>query len=168
MNYKEKIKIFIVEDDTFFNKMIENHLKTINKSGGFQDYFFSTNSYSTGEECLKNLSKNPDIIILDYYLDSENKSAQNGFRTLQQIKKKNKNVIVIILSSQQEMVMTVELLKAGAYDYVMKDDSCFFRIGALVQKILNEKQLRRKKQNNILVKVAAMVLLLILLTALIV
>jgi len=52
--------IFIVEDNTVYNKLIANHLR-LHK-------FSRTVSFHSGEECLKNLDQKPDIIIQDYCL----------------------------------------------------------------------------------------------------
>jgi len=49
-----------------------------------------------------------------------------------------------VLSGQAEMVTTAELLKAGANEYVVKDNDAFMRISGLVQKVINDKIRKRK------------------------
>ena len=43
--------------------------------------------FGTGEECLKHLHQQPDVIILDYYLNTVSKEAANGMEILKSIKK---------------------------------------------------------------------------------
>ena len=47
---------------------------------------FSIETFATGELCVANLSHQPDVIILDYYLDRIDKHAMNGIEMLHQIK----------------------------------------------------------------------------------
>ncbi|HSH66475.1 MAG TPA: response regulator, partial [Bacteroidia bacterium] len=61
MNETIKIKIFLVDDDQMYLKALENEFK--------KNENFEIITYTTGEECLKNLHLNPDVIILDYFLN---------------------------------------------------------------------------------------------------
>ena len=74
---KNKIKLFLVDDDALFLKSLEIDF--------LQHADFEIETFATGELCLANLSHNPDVIILDYYLDSVDKTAMNGIETLDKI-----------------------------------------------------------------------------------
>ena len=67
---KEKIKLFLVDDDAVFLKSLEIEF--------LQHADFTIETLSTGELCVKNLLHNPDVIILDYHLDGIDKDAING------------------------------------------------------------------------------------------
>src|SRR5664280_2384979 len=78
MNNEDKIKLFLVDDDVLFLKSLEIE---------FLDHAdFEIETFVTGELCLENLSRNPDVVILDYYLDGITKNAMNGIETLDKIK----------------------------------------------------------------------------------
>ncbi|HSO86084.1 MAG TPA: hypothetical protein VLQ91_06005 [Draconibacterium sp.] len=62
MNTKNKIKLFLVDDDVLFLKSLEIDF--------LQRADFDIETFVTGELCVANLSHQPDIIILDYLLDS--------------------------------------------------------------------------------------------------
>ena len=81
MEDKNKVKIFLVDDDAVFLKSLEIEF--------MQHADFIIETYSTGEICMENLSHNPDIIVLDYHLDGINKAAMNGIETLRKIKNFN-------------------------------------------------------------------------------
>jgi DNA-binding NarL/FixJ family response regulator len=84
--------------------------------------------YATGEEALANMNLNPEIVILDYHLMSNNKTAENGVEILKKIKEANATTQVIMLSGQDKIAVAVECMKYGAYDYVVKSESAFMRI----------------------------------------
>jgi len=94
---------------------------------------FQVSSFGTGEECLKNLYQNPDVIILDYNLNDIYKEAANGLEILEEIKKHNNPVHVIMLSSQKRYGVAAQTISKGAEQYVIKDDDAFENI----DKILN-------------------------------
>ena len=70
MNAKnEQLKVFVVEDNELYSLMIDHKLKDIG------NYHITT--FTSGEDCLKNLYLEPDVIILDYYL-----TGMTGLETL--------------------------------------------------------------------------------------
>ncbi len=108
MYEKDPVKIFVVEDDPAYTKFLKYVL------GLNPDY--EVEFFSTGKECIANLHKNPDVITLDYSLPD-----QPGERVLDQIRQYNPDINVIIVSAQEKIGTAVELLKAGAFDYITKD-----------------------------------------------
>lgn len=54
-----KMKLFLVDDDALYLKSLEIEFLTI---GDFEIHLFST-----GERCIADLDKNPDLIVLDYH-----------------------------------------------------------------------------------------------------
>ena len=109
---KEHSNIFLVDDNTFFAKTSALALK--NRLG------CPIKVFTRGIEMLQYLSENPKVIILDYQLD---KSDLNCTDILQEITKRNLDVAVIILSEQQDQKIAISLLKLGAIDYIVKNDS---------------------------------------------
>ena len=119
MSFKQK-KIFVVDDDEMMAQMLSDHLQNnpLNQISVFH----------TGEECIKNLHLNPDVIILDYILNSVVPDASNGLQILEQIKKMDKGVHVIMLSSQDEYGKAAQTIVKGALEYVVKNNDAFNRI----------------------------------------
>lgn len=120
MTKKENILIFLVDDDELFLKSLEIEF--------MQHADFSIETYATGEQCIKKLSHNPDVIILDYYLNGVDKNAINGLDTLDKIKSGNPLIPVIMLSSQDSIDVAVNCMKHKAYDYVVKTETAFIRL----------------------------------------
>ena len=129
-------KIFIVEDDPFYQETIRNELLV-------SDYVF-VEAYSNGQECIDNLNLNPDIILLDYNLGED----MNGIEVLKKIKKINPSIEVIMLSAQERMKVAVNSIQFGAFDYVIKTDLAMRRIVDLVNRICKWNQLIYENKMN--------------------
>lgn len=108
MYEKDPVKIFVVEDDPAYSKFLKYVLE-LNPD-------YEVSYYTTGKECVDNLHKNPSLITLDYSLPD-----MPGEKVLEQIRAHDPNINVIIVSAQEKIGTAVELLKAGAYDYISKD-----------------------------------------------
>ena len=124
----KKTKLFLVDDDALYLKVLENDFKNSDD--------FEIETYSTGEECVANLGNNPDIIVLDYYLDGINKSAMNGMDTLDRIKIEFPTLPVIMLSSQDSIEVAIDCMHHKATDYVVKSETAFVRLQKIVTNIL--------------------------------
>jgi two-component system, OmpR family, response regulator len=131
-----KIKLFLVDDDIVFLKFLE--IKFLEHAD------FDIETFETGELCLKNLHKNPDVIILDFHLDGIEKSAMNGLDTLDKIKTFDSNIPVIILSSQDKIEVAVECMHHKAFDYVVKSETAFLRLQKAIETIFNYQKLEKQ------------------------
>ena len=135
---KPKIKLFLVDDDTLFLKLLEIEL--------LEHADFEIETYTTGELCVENLSHNPDIIILDYLLDGVERDVMNGIETLDKIKEFNSDIQVIILSAQDKIDVAINCMYHDAFDYVVKSETAFMRLQKIITTIFETKKL--KKQVN--------------------
>ena len=136
MNNGNKIKIFLVDDDAVSLKLLEIEF--------LQHGDFTIETYPTGELCMENLSHNPDIIILDYYLDGVDKNAMNGIETLDKIKAENPNIPVVMLSSQDKIDIAVSCMHHGAFDYVVKSETAFMRLQKIITAIFEFKKIEKQ------------------------
>jgi len=132
----EKIKLFLVDDDAFFLKSLEIDF--------LEHADFSIETYSSGELCIENLSHCPDIIVLDYYLDSIDKTAMNGLETLDKIKVSNPNIPVVMLSSQDKIDVAIECMHHQAFDYVVKSETAFMRLQKIITSIFRFKKMEKE------------------------
>ncbi len=124
--------IYLVDDD-------ELYLKTAHHNLG-QNKGFTIKTFMSGEEVLKALSKKPDIIILDYFLDSEKPNAMSGIKVLQEIKQIAPDVEVLMLSGQEDIDVAVNSVKYGAVDYIVKNKSAFIRVQNDIKRIMKGKE----------------------------
>ena len=136
MNTSQKIKLFLVDDDALLLKSIELEFSE------HTDFVIET--FATGELCISNLSNNPDFIILDYHLDGIDKNAMNGIDTLDQIKRYNPELPVIMLSSQDKIEVAINCMHHHASDYVVKSETAFFRLQKSIENSLKLKKVNKE------------------------
>ncbi len=101
-------KAFIVDDDPTFVKILENQLS--------QAEFTPFESYTSGEECLANISAKPRIVLLDFSL-----GGLNGLDVLKSIKKRSPRTDVIMLTAVEDDQVKEKCIEAGASSYINKD-----------------------------------------------
>ena len=124
-----KIKIFIVDDDALYLKALEMDFH--------HHADFAIKTIATGEQCLAQLSEKPDVIILDYFLDSVDKKAMNGIETLDKIIQSDPDIAVIILSSQDKIEVAVDCMHHKAFDYIVKSETAFLRLKKTITQIVH-------------------------------
>lgn len=133
---KTKIKIFLVDDDALYLRLLE--IQFLEKAN------FELLTFSSGEECLENLSQKPDLIVLDYMLSSINKEAMNGIKILDKIKEFNPNIQVVILSAQDKIEVAIDCMHHAAFDYVVKSETAFIRLQKIINSITEINKLQKQ------------------------
>lgn len=136
MKTENKIKLFLVDDDALFLKALEIEF--------LQHADFAIETFATGELCLQHLSKNPDVVILDYHLDGIDKNAMNGLETLDKIKAYNSDIPVVMLSSQDSIDIAVNCMHHRAFDYVVKSETSFMRLQKIITSIFSYKKMEKE------------------------
>lgn len=119
--------VFLVDDDPSHNQMLKDHLSS--------KLNVQITTFTSGEDCLRNLDQNPNVIVLDYNLDGSGSNVQNGLEILKKIKSAKPDAEVIMLSGQDRIQVAVETMKNGAFDYVIKNKSAFVRTQNVVTNI---------------------------------
>ncbi|MBW8324413.1 MAG: response regulator [Prolixibacteraceae bacterium] len=132
----EKIKIFLVDDDSVYLKLLEIELLSQGD--------FDIETYATGELCIEKLSHSPDVIVLDYYLDGIQKNAMTGIETLDKIKAVNPEIAVIVLSGQDSIDIAVSCMHHKAFDYVVKSETAFLRLKKIIPAIFQYKKMEKQ------------------------
>ena len=105
----QTFKIFIIEDDPWYGQILRHHL-SMNPD-------YEIEIFTSGKDGLNNLFKKPDLICMDFGLPD-----MSGDKLLKEIQVRNKSIPIVVISAQEEISIAVELLKAGARDYIIKDD----------------------------------------------
>ena len=111
--------IFVVEDNLLYQQLIAKELEDLSN-----DIYF----FTQGELCLKELYRNPEIIILDYNLEGE----INGLDTLKEIRKFNDAIQIILFSSQKNIYNRENLLRYGSFDFLEKKRHSFGKLKEMI------------------------------------
>ncbi len=118
--------IFIVDDEPLLSEMLSDYL--LSKYGGF-----NIKSFATGEACLPHIIQRPDVVVLDYYLNTKERDAANGIDILKEIKSLDKTIPVIMLSSQKKYATAAKTIMYGAVHYVPKGQDAFEQVYELIK-----------------------------------
>ncbi len=102
-------EILIIDDNADIRDII-NHL--------IIDAGFKTRLAANYNQALTEIDKKlPDVAIIDVKLD---KGDNDGLELLSHIKKKDKNIPVIIITGHANVEMAIKALKAGAFEFIEK------------------------------------------------
>lgn len=123
--------IYVVEDNEWYNKLLIHNL-SLNPD-------FIVESFFNGKSLLNSLSKRPAVVTLDYRLPDI-----DGETLLKKIKEFDANIEVIIISEQEEIETAVALLKAGAYDYLVKTKDIRDRLLNTINNIRKNEGLKKR------------------------
>lgn len=121
--------VFIVEDNPVYAKTLEMFLQS-----SFSD-IKEIKIFPLGETCLLELHRNPDVIMIDYILDTKYFDAATGLEIIKQIRSQKPEINIILLSLQNEIEVVREAIKKYNCSYVRKDDHTFDRIEEIVKEI---------------------------------
>ena len=102
-------EILIIDDNSDI-RLILNEL--------IQDAGYNTRLAANYNQALTEIDKKlPDVAIIDVKLD---KGDNDGIELLNHIKKKNKDIPVIIISGHANIEMAINSLKSGAFEFIQK------------------------------------------------
>ena len=121
--------IYVVDDDAPLRHLMKALL---------EDKGYATRDFESGNALLEALDDSPALILLDVMMP-----GLNGLETLKQIKASYPDLPVIMLTSVDKVETAVEVIKQGAYDYLLKpvDES---RLFTCLDKAFEQRNLVRK------------------------
>lgn len=115
MKNPNALKIFILEDDTWYGSMLQHYL-SLNPD-------YEVRRFENSAEFFNHLHENPDVVTLDYSLPD-----MAGDEVLKKIKENHPSIQVLVISGQEDVATAISLLKNGAFDYIVKDDDTKDRV----------------------------------------
>ena len=134
MKGQKNLRIFIVEDDRWYGTMLE-HFLSLNPD-------YSVKRFEVTKDFFNSLHEIPDVVTLDYSL-----ADTDGETVLKKIKSVSPETKVIIISGQEDVGTALKLLKAGAFDYIIKDEETNDRLWNALQHLDEIKGLKNEVEN---------------------
>ncbi len=128
-------KVFIVEDNILYARILKKQLVDDN---------YQVKVFHNGTDFINCLHENPDVITLDYTLPD-----MTGKDVLKKIQQKLPGAHVIVISAQENIDTAINLMKNGAYDYIMKAPDTREKLSNIIKNIYKTDQL---KTENILLR----------------
>jgi DNA-binding NtrC family response regulator len=115
---------------------------------------YSIEAFGSGESFiafLKNLGflKNEvTMVFLGYKFisDSEDSQLMNGLEILEAIKAINPQIEVVMLYGSDEGSFGSYARKAGAFDFIQKNNNAFLRVNNIIWRVITAKRLEQKRR----------------------
>ena len=127
----QPLSVFLIDDDKMYLSSLKYDLNEKFKSD------IRTSTFTTGEACMNSIQGQPDIVVLDYFLNNdEHPDAMDGLQVLKKIKSSWRNTMVIMLSGQDKLQVAADCIQNGAYEYVTKTESAFVRMENVIKNVI--------------------------------
>lgn len=132
---KREVNVLIIEDNENFARLVQIYLRR------YQDVKFNTVWKENGERGLSELKENPDIdiILMDYFLP-----GRNGLDTTLELRDLGITTPVIFLTVNKDFNLALEVMKAGASDYIVKDEISTPVFPKILLGVLEKRELQQK------------------------
>lgn len=124
----QKDLVFVVEDDPTWATTLKAKLSKR----------YEVQHFTSGEAAVEKIDQAPHIVVLDYHLEGQ----WTGFDTLKQIRKRQPEALVIMLSAQESVQTAVDIMDHGAYDYIVKGEHSLERLRILLRNIEERHKLK--------------------------
>ena len=125
-------RVLVVDDE----RNIRAHLATYVTSLGH-----ATETAASAEEALAQLDRKPfDVVLSDVRMP-----GLDGVALLGEIRQRAPETMVVLMTAYATVPQAVEVMRAGAYDYLVKPFS-LDQIGLLLSRVLEVRELRRENR----------------------
>jgi two-component system OmpR family response regulator len=121
--------IFIVEDNKIYSAVVKKHIET--RFPGLKE----VKVFPVGETCITELDRNPDLIIVDYFLDSKYPDAETGVEFIKDVRARKPQTNIVVLSAQQEINVALEAVEELKCIYIKKDTEALEKITKVISEI---------------------------------
>jgi len=135
---EKKYTIFLVEDDELYAELLIVKLQSTVNSNIIR--------FNNGEEMLRHIESkksSPDIILLDYYLESDEEFNMSGLDVFRNLPSNLSNVPVVLISGSTDYSLVGASLKMGVYDFIHKNENTFERLENVILKMAETLRLKQ-------------------------
>lgn len=113
---EEKANIFIVDDDIFIHQLLKYGLK--------ENRVIQCEHFFSGEECLNNIHKQPDIIVIDLEM-----TGLDGLETISKIQ--HSNIRFFLMSAKSHPDIYQQAKEKGVEQFIPKDSQLLTTLNSI-------------------------------------
>jgi DNA-binding NarL/FixJ family response regulator len=139
MSGLKEIKVFIIEDDFIFIEILAGILDTLNEELAAKNVKINYQTFYSNKEAGFELRRNPQIILLDYFIMDDELNADTGTQLLNDIKKHDPTIDVIVVSGQESPEVKKELIDKGATAYISKEQDSLNTLKPMLMEIISKR-----------------------------
>ncbi len=134
MSNLKKLKMIVVEDNPFYNKMLYRQLHYLaDKIAVYKKLHFKIESYAHYDDFLRNFSPNTQIVFLDFYLGN----STTALDIIDEIKQKNDSCKIVIISKSNHFLASEKTICCGADAFIPKDKEALKKVGHFVEEYVS-------------------------------
>lgn len=133
--WEKELKILVIDDDEVDRLTLKRALNKAEISHSLKEFTSANEAW----EAIK--SNDSDCLIIDYMLPDI-----NGLQLLKKIRQAGIATPIVIITSQGDEKIAVEMMKAGATDYVVKDQINAANIKKIAYNITQIQEAKKKQQ----------------------
>ncbi len=133
---KNTIRVMVLEDDQFFNRLITKKIETFVKEKlKDKKLQFDIKAYTNPIDFINNFKKDTHIVFIDYYLEAD----KNGIDVLKKIKSTSTVCKVIMISKSDNIKTSIISILEGASDFLIKDNDILEKILLKIEEMILKK-----------------------------
>ena len=127
---KESKTVFIVDDSPIYREVLRHELSE------FKNLHVQT--FSSAEECLAKMYEKPELVILDFYLNGENKDNMTAHQAIKKMRELEVVPKILLISSERNEGLLEEYLNYRNIDFVLKTGEGTKNIANRIKQNLNQ------------------------------
>lgn len=127
MEFIKPRKIFIVNGDLKFSQALKGYLTKSVKH--------EIQSFENFDDCLKNITDPPEIIIISHFQKPWENDASKGIEILEIIKKNYPEAHIVVIADHEGYGTAMQTILKGAEQYVINDKDAFEKINAMLSEL---------------------------------
>ena len=131
----KNVNIFVIEDSDVLSFLLKAELENLYKQKGF-----TISKFESGEACQSMLHLNPELVIVDYHLDSKNKNAMNGIEVMEMVRELSPDTDFIMITNDQQTEVFLRAKKYGIHDYIIKGPHLTYKLSLSIDLWLKTNQ----------------------------
>jgi DNA-binding NarL/FixJ family response regulator len=141
------LSVFITDDDPMFRLAMQQNIQAnLGKRVILQ-------LFKTGEEMLLQMRYKPDLIFLDYNLNSTNPTASSGLHIIKKLIVQFPEQEIYIMSAQTDFNQALAALNNGAKGYILKDADGFKKLNRIIEEALQNKVIKKSISQDRLIDI---------------
>ncbi|MBC8042188.1 MAG: GGDEF domain-containing response regulator [Rhizobacter sp.] len=128
MSDAPQLKVLLIEDNVDHSFLVRSHLQAKGK--------YVCEIAESGEQGINWIQESParfELVLLDYNLP-----GQNGLDILRRIQSINRNLPIIVITGLGSETVAVEIMKAGARDYVIKTGEYYKALHITIEQVMEK------------------------------
>lgn len=122
--------VFLIEDDRFMRQWIKQQMER--KSNTI------VMTFSSAESAIGKMGLHPDLILLDFFLDSDNPENMNGHEAVNALLKKDPQVPIVFISGESNENLLLEYQEYRSIPHITKNAFNLDRLHITVQQYMRE------------------------------